>query len=200
VRVDNGAPWGATGGLPTALALWLIGLGVDVAWNDPRRPQQNGVVERSQGTAKRWAEPHTCGSAAELQARLGRLDEVQRAAYPAAGGVSRLAAHPGLAHSGRPYAPAAEAAAWDHARVLAHLAGVAVERRVGADGKVSVYDRPRYVGTRAAGRAVYLTVDPESAEWVASDAGGRTVRRLPADELSRDRILALAVSRDRDRA
>ena len=195
--MDNGAPWGATGGLPTPLALWLIGLGVGVTWNDPRRPQQNGVVERSQGTAKRWAEPHTCVSPAELQARLGRLDEVQRGAYPAAGGVSRMQAHPGLAHSGRPYAPAAEAAAWDLGRVLAHLAEVVVERRVGADGKVSLYDRPRYVGQRAAGQLVYVTVDPESAEWVVAGADGRAVRRLRADELSRERILALDVARDR---
>jgi transposase InsO family protein len=50
LRVDNGAPWGSKGDWPTELALWLIGLGVGVTWNTPRRPQENGVVERSQGT------------------------------------------------------------------------------------------------------------------------------------------------------
>jgi hypothetical protein len=199
VRVDNGAPWGATGGLPTPLALWLLGLGVGVTWNDPRRPQQNGVVERSQGVAKAWAEPHACATAAELAGRLGRMDEVQRSEYPAAGGVSRLAAHPGLAHSGRPYAAGAEASAWDLGPVLEHLAERVVERRVGADGKVSLYDRPRYVGRRAAGQRVYVTVDPESAEWVVADTTGRTLRRLRAEELSRERILALDVARERER-
>jgi hypothetical protein len=169
-----------------------------VHWNDPRRPQQNGVVERSQGVGKGWAEPHTCGSADELRARLRELDEVQRSAYPSCrGGRSRMAAHPGLCHSGRGYDPAAEAAHWDLAPVLAFLAERAVERRVGADGKLSLYDRPRYVGRRAAGRVVYVTVDPESAEWVVTDAGGRLVRRLRADELGRERVLALDVSRDR---
>jgi hypothetical protein len=30
LRVDNGNPWGDWSDLPTALALWLIGLGLDV--------------------------------------------------------------------------------------------------------------------------------------------------------------------------
>jgi transposase InsO family protein len=35
-RVDNGAPWGSWGDFPTALALWVIGLGVGMHWNRPR--------------------------------------------------------------------------------------------------------------------------------------------------------------------
>src|SRR6266853_543045 len=69
-RVDNGAPWGSRGDLPTDLALWSIGLAVGVDCNPPRRPQDNGVVERSQGTAKRWGEPWTCDSPEELPRRL----------------------------------------------------------------------------------------------------------------------------------
>jgi len=69
-RVDNGTPWGSTGDLPTDLALWLLGLEVDIHANPPRRPQDNGVVERSQGTGKRWAEPHACADAKELHQRL----------------------------------------------------------------------------------------------------------------------------------
>src|SRR6266852_5962403 len=52
-RVDNGTPWGSVGDLPTDLALWLLGLDVGISPNPPRRPQDNGVVERSQGTGKR---------------------------------------------------------------------------------------------------------------------------------------------------
>src|ERR671934_175688 len=54
LRVDNGKPWGSWSDLPTALALWLLGLGIELHWNPPRQPQRNGVVERSQGTGKRW--------------------------------------------------------------------------------------------------------------------------------------------------
>ena len=53
-------PLGLGRELPTDLALWLIGSGVEIIWNPPRRPQDNGVVEHSQGTGKRWAEPATC--------------------------------------------------------------------------------------------------------------------------------------------
>src|SRR5947199_10601597 len=73
VRVDNGGPWGSAGDLPPDLALWLIGCGVDVLWNDPGRPQQNGGVERSPGTAKRWAEPGPCDSRDEPLRRLGGM-------------------------------------------------------------------------------------------------------------------------------
>jgi transposase InsO family protein len=73
-RFDNGKPWGSTGDWPTVLALWLIGLGIDITWNRPRRPQENGVVERSQGTGKRWAEPGSCDSVAQLQGQVDEAD------------------------------------------------------------------------------------------------------------------------------
>ena len=81
MRVDNGNPWGSCGDLPTPFALWLIGLGIEVIWNPPRRPQDNGVVERSQGVASNWAEPDRCRNAAELQRRLNEEDRVQRESY-----------------------------------------------------------------------------------------------------------------------
>src|SRR5205085_9474969 len=118
VRVDNGGPWGSAGDLPPDLALWLLGLGLDVHWNDPHAPQQNGVVERSQGTGKRWAEPEQCATAAELQQRLQEMDVIQREAYPSIAGQSRAAAFPGLAHSGRRYSAARERRHWDQRRVL----------------------------------------------------------------------------------
>jgi len=74
-------------------------------WNPPARPQDNGVVERSQGTAKRWGEPWTCDSPEELQRRLEEMDWIQRQEYPNVGGRSRLEAYPGLARSRRAYTP-----------------------------------------------------------------------------------------------
>jgi hypothetical protein len=50
LRVDNGIPWGTPGGLPSELSLWSAGLGVPMHGDDPYRPQQNGVVESTQGT------------------------------------------------------------------------------------------------------------------------------------------------------
>ena len=81
---------GSRGEFPTELSLWLIGLGVGMHWNNPRRPQENGVVERSQGTSARWCEPWTCRSPAELQVRLERMDRLYREVYPYQNRRSRL--------------------------------------------------------------------------------------------------------------
>ncbi|MCI0455665.1 MAG: hypothetical protein L0Z62_01630 [Gemmataceae bacterium] len=197
VRVDNGGPWGSAGDLPPDLALWLLGLGLAVHWNDAHAPAQNGVVERSQGTGARWAEPQTCATPAELQRRLEEMDAIQREAYPSVGGRSRSAAYPGLAHSGRPYSAAWERRHRAVRRVLAHLAGYAVPRRVDKNGDVSLYHRPHYVGTRHRGQTVYVTVDPRRAEWVFVDEQGRQVRSQPAEELRADRIRSLQVTNRR---
>jgi hypothetical protein len=77
-RVDNGVPWGSWGDLPTDLTLWLIGLDVGVDFNSPARPQDNGVVERSQRTAKRWGEPQSRYGPEELQRRPEDMDMIQR--------------------------------------------------------------------------------------------------------------------------
>jgi hypothetical protein len=164
IRVDNGHPWGSIGDLPTELALWLMGLGIELVRNPPRRPQANGVVERSQEIAQRWAEPLGCDSAAAVQQQVDAMDQHQRAGFPDAA-QSRLSMFPALAHSGRSYAASEEAASWLAARVGAALAGYAAARRVNARGLVSVYGRSHYVGRRFAGRDVYVRLDPEAGQW-----------------------------------
>jgi hypothetical protein len=191
LRVDNGKPWGSRSDLPPLLALWLIGLGIDMLWNDPRSPQQNGVVERSQGTAKRWAEPHACQAVAELQARLDEDDCLQRERYPVAQGRSRWELFPGLAHSGRLYQKRNEARVWSLERVRDHLAGYAVPRRVDSQGKVSVYNRNLYVGVVHAGKEACVQFDPEQTHWLISDHAGRQLRTQPAQEISAASIRGL---------
>jgi len=192
--VDNGGPWGSAGDLPPDLALWLIGLGITMHWNAPHAPTQNGVVERSQGTGRRWAEPGPCDTPAELQRRLRAMDAIQRDAYPSVGGRSRSAAFPGLRHSGRPYTRAWERRHWAHRRVLDHLAGYAVVRRVDQNGDVSVYHRPHYVGSLHRGKQVYVMVDPVRVQWVFTDVQGRQLRVQPAEELTARHIRTLTVA------
>ena len=126
LQFDNGNPWGSCGDLPTPLASWLIGLGLVVDWIPPRTPQDNGVVERGQGVVCNWAEPDRCGSVGVLQRRMEEEDRIQRERYPHGGFASRMAAYPGLIHSGRPYDAAWERANWSLGLVLAHLAGMEV--------------------------------------------------------------------------
>lgn len=198
-RVDNGVPWGSRGDLPTDLALWLIGLRIGVQWNPPRTPQDNGVVERSQGTGKRWAEPETCATAEELQHRIEEMDIIQREEYPSVRGGSRLEAFPRLSHAARPYARDREAEHWSLEAVTSHLAGYTIPRRVDRSGTVSVYNRSRYVGVSHQGKMVHVMFDPVAIEWIFADEAGRQLRSLPAPEISRDSIVGLEVTNRRER-
>jgi len=192
--VDNGPPWGSRGDLPTDLELWLLGMGVGVDPNPPRRPQDNGVVERSQGTSKRWGEPWTCDSPEELQRRLKEMDEIQRQEYPSVAGQSRCEAFPQLVHSGRAYTREWEEAHWSLALVAANLASYAVRRRVDASGAISLYNRRHSVGIIHKRKNVHVMFDPETHEWIVADEDGRQLSRQLATRISREDIMNLTVS------
>jgi len=195
LRVDNGAPWGSWSDLPTALALWLIGLGIEMLWNTPRRPQENGVIERSQGLAAAWAEPSHCRTLRQLQLRLHHEDRLQREVYPSLQGQSRLAVFPELRHSGRNYSKRWEQRNWDWPRVLAHLSGYCVQRRVDQSGKIGLYHDKLYVGTMHKARDVYLQFDPDRCEWLVSDRQGRQLRAVPATQWTPSAVRRLQVPR-----
>lgn len=201
LRVDNGAPWGSWTELPPDLALWVLGLGVEMIWNRPRHKQGNAVIERAHGVCQRWVEPGTCQSAAELQARLDWATTLQRETYPAIAGQSRLAAFPALADGGRPYDPAEEGSWWDERRVWTFLGARVWTRRVDKVGRISVANRAVGVGRSWAGQevTVRLVVADDAPLWVIRDAQGHLLRQHPAPELSRERILALDVSYHRPR-
>jgi len=196
-RVDNGFPWGSRGDFSTELSLWLIGLGIGMHWNNAGSPQENGVVERSQGTGTRWCEPWTCATPAELQTRFERMDRLYREFYPYEKRRTRLEVFPGLAHSGRPYDRESETTLWKWSRVAEHLASIVPLRRVDQGGGVSLYNRGYYVGKIHKGKYVYVMYDPDLNEWVFADREGRQLTRRPADQLSPERVMNLNVSHRR---
>lgn len=197
LRVDNGAPWGSSGDLPTDLQLWLKGVGVGLQCNPPHAPQTNGKVERSQGTAKRWGEPGQCDTPEEFQKQLDVMDMIQREDYPSCAGQSRLAAYPGLVHSGQAYTRQWEETTWDFAAAAALLGGYAARRLVSRSGKISVYNRNYHIGILSAKKFVYLMFDPETIEWVVADEEGRQLSRKPAPEISPEAIQGLRVTHRR---
>lgn len=172
----------------------MIGLGVAVHWNNPRSPQENGVVERSQGTSNRWCEPWTCDSPEGLQERLDEMDRLYREAYPYRQRLSRATYFPGLANSGRPYDPARESESWEWSRVAEHLATYVVRRRVDSKGQVSLYGRGHYLGQIHRGKEVYVMFDPNRSEWLFTDTDGQQLRTLPAEILSPQRVMDLTVT------
>lgn len=196
-RVDNGWPWGSKGDLPTDLALWLIGLNVRVCWNPPRQPQKNGVVERSQGTGKRWSEPGRCQSVDELQKRIDEMDAIQRSEYPLPDGRSRMELYPELRHSGRSYARRRECVHWNWDLVADHLAQYVTSRQVDSRGQVTIYKRNRYVGQAYAGQIIQSSFDPSTCEWIFRDLAGNQLRCQTAQELTQNNILHLNVTKRR---
>jgi hypothetical protein len=170
---------------------------VAVHHNRPRHCQENGRVERTHGVLGTWAEPATCADAAALQAALTDACRFQREHYPAIRGQTRATAFPALMAGGRPFDPAREADLFDERRVWTALAGTLWPRRVDKVGRISVYNRAVGVGRRWAGHVVSLTFDAAAVAWVVRDDQGTELARHPAGELSRERILALAVSHKR---
>jgi hypothetical protein len=151
-------------------------------------------VERSQGTGNRWCEPATCESPSELQARLQEMDRLHREVYPYRERLSRLAYYPCLVHSGRPYSAESETDHWERRRVATHLSGYVGVRRVNKNGNVSIYNRAYHVGASFHGQDVHVTFDPETNEWVFSDASRRELRHKPAREVTPERVMALNVT------
>src|SRR4051812_45780280 len=69
LRVDNGAPWGSRGDLPTDRVCWRAGLGGAGTDNPPRRPQAHGVQDEEGHEIRRQ-------KATELEAASIRALEV----------------------------------------------------------------------------------------------------------------------------
>jgi hypothetical protein len=199
-RVDNGIPWGTPGSLPSALSLWLAGLGVRMHFNDPYCPEQNGVIESTQGVSQRWVEPNSCANFAALCRRIEEEDINQRERYPAIEGQSRRQAYPGLLHSGRGYSQLWEEMVWDLPEALALLGRFRVRRKVSCVGQVSVYHR--LIRAVAVGQAVdgytgswvYVGFDPTTAQWVIGDVQGQELHRHNAPHFTRQAILRLEIS------
>lgn len=197
IRVDNGHPWGSANDLPTALALWLIGLGIAMIWNPSRQPWRNPKVERSNGVTQQWAEPHACVDRATLERQLDWAARTQREEYPSIQGRSRLEAYPQLLRSGRPYCVEDEPRLWDLSRVDAFLAPGVWYRRADRYGLISLYNRNKCIGKAYRGQEVAVRFDPESRHWVVSDMKGEVIVRFIAAELSRERIMRLDVGHRR---
>lgn len=180
IRVDNGAPWGSCNDLPPQLALWIIGLGIDMHWNTPCRPQENGVVERSQGLAIRWAEPKRHVTVREFQKRIDQEDSLQRERHRVIDGRTRCEAYPELKTAGETYSYRWEQTHWDWGRVRQHLSQYAVTRHVDCSGKIGHYGSRLYVGTLHKGKTIFVQFDPDQVVWLITDEQGHHLHQIPA--------------------
>jgi hypothetical protein len=196
LRLDNGWPWGGWFDLPTPLALDLAGLGLQLDYNDPRSPRQNGVVERSHQTSQGWVEPSTCADAAELQKRLNEMDQIQRSEYPHPhhGAKSRLEVYPELAHSGRSYSQQWEQENWSMQKAKEYLADHVAQRRVSEKGQVTVYEKRYQVGRVNAKQTALVQYDPLTGQWQFRSEQGILWCSHSADQITQERVRSLDLS------
>lgn len=193
MRMDNGTPWGTHSPLPSALGLWLVGLGIRLVYGRPRCSTDNAVVERSHGVLANWVEPSRCRDFAHCQAQLAWAVHTQRARYPVQGTMSRLQSHPTLLSNTRAYDPQL----WSMQRVKTYLSQFVFRRKVEKYGQLTLFANTYSVGRAQARLPVECRLDPDTSEWVVTDEQGNLLRRLPAQELDETRIHQLQLAKRR---
>ena len=154
-------------------------------------------MERSNGLTQQWGELHTCTDCEQAARVLAWVCRVQREQYPAIRGRTRAEVFPQLGTPRRSYRRSGEAAMWDLSRVDDFLARGCWRRHADGNGVISIYGHGRSVGRPWAGQELVVRFDEATRCWLVSDSGGGLIKQLPASELTRERILALAVSRRR---
>ena len=190
IRTDNGEPFGVpTRDVVPMMSLWLVAWGVVPILNRPRRPTDNAVVERGQGTTSRWAEPGKCQSLDELQRRLDEACELQREKYPVVrlGNVTRGQLHKSLHASPRPFGQAR----FDERAAQEYLALAIMPRKVSANGTIVLYSRVFSIGTMHKGKAVFAKFCPKAGGWLVMGQDGTLAKTLPDNRFDRENLINL---------
>jgi hypothetical protein len=191
MRVDNGLPLGSpTAQATPVLALWLIGIDVEMIWNKPACPQQNGRVEKMQDTTARWAQIEAATSLAQLQAELDAALLIHRQEYPVVRleGKTRLQAFPQLETSRRIYRDSD----FQIERVYSFLQGKLYTRKVSSSGQISHYGKVYSVGVAYAHQWVQLRLSSDGQTWEVL-AAQQVIKRLEATMLGPESIQNLTV-------
>jgi len=195
--MDNGSPWGTQSPLPSALGLWLVGLGIRPLYGRPARSTDNAVVERDHGVLAQWVEPGTCADFADCQQRLAWAEVTQRERYRAPNGYSRSQAYPALYTNPRGYAPQQERAEWDLGRVTAYLSQFHFRRKVEKYGQMTLFANTYGIGRAYSRQMVEIQLDAATGEWVIRDDDGQEIQRHPNRELTYDQISHLRLAKRR---
>jgi hypothetical protein len=195
IRLDNGTPWSTQTLVPSALVLWLIGLGVKVVFNPPRHCTDNGVVERDHGVLVQWAEPQRAADAQDCQRRLEWAITFQRDSYPVQHGQSRRNRYPALTSNQRSYSRQTEAEHWSLDRVDAYVAQLVFYRRVDKVGRISLMSTAYLVGRPYARQDVTVQFDCDTREWVIRDDRGNELIRHETQELTTECIQHLQLAK-----
>ncbi len=178
VRTDNELCLGGRPDdpFPSKLTLWLCGLGVAHEFIRPHRPTDQAQVERNHRTLDDFTlDEESRTNLSAFQQALDRERFTYNHDFPARAsdcqGKPPLQAHPELLSSPRPYRPECELALFDMQRVYHYLSRLTLERKVNANGVVSLGGLTYSVGHKHAGKRVLVRFDPTTQEWLFLENG-----------------------------
>ena len=193
IKIDNGLPfvYPRSRDIPTLTKLWWIGLGIKVIQNPPRLPQENGIVECSQGTMCSWANPKKFHNATQLQKRLDEESEFQRNHYhmPNKNKQTRIELHPDLEHNSRIYNPDD----FDINRVYEYLKKKVYERTIKNNGNISFWGMDIYIGLKYAKLSITLTFDPIEKQWIVRKQDGTFLKFIDKGIPNEENIKEFAI-------
>lgn len=191
-RVDNGSPLGDPHyKIVAPLALWLIGMGVEVIWNPPRSPRENAKVERGQRTSQNWADIQKQDSYDQLQSRLNEVCHFQRCEFKVRrlGYKTRAEAFPGLDQPARVYSK------YDFApqRIYDYLAKCSFARKVSKAGQIRIYGQVYYINNKRKYQTVHLKFQSSTLQWQVVDDHGEVIKTLETLNFSKENLWNLSV-------
>lgn len=195
MKFDNGQPFAdTTANMIPPLALWLLGIGIELIYNRPNSPQANAKVERCQGTSARWAEPGQTASAAQLKHRLEEVchDHVFRYPTRVCSGKTRIVCFPELLENPRLFQPEQ----FDLSKVMDFVARGTYVRSVSKTGQIAIFKARHCLGQKFKYQEVTLKFDPHHCEWVVYDRNGTMLKKFKATNLTKENILNLKLSKN----
>jgi hypothetical protein len=182
MKFDNGQPFSdPQKRFFPAIALWLMGLGIQIIYNRPRIPQDNAKVEKSQDTTERWADIQQCTTLTQLDQQLKHAIRTQREEYPVKrlGNQTRLQAFPNLNpllnQQKHPYCPAL----FDIQKVYSFLAQSLWERKVSSKGQLGFWDQRYTLGKQYQSQIVTIKMDALQQQWIVISDKAKIIYRIP---------------------
>lgn len=195
IRFDNGKPWGNPQiRVPTALALWLVGLGIEPLFGRPRQSTDNAVVERGHGVMDAWVEPAQCSDSKHLSERLNKFTHIQRETYPIKDGKSRIELYPQISQMTRHYDPQQEARCWTLERVFQYMARYTFTRTVDKNGRITVMTADYSVGRQYRAQKVTVQLDAQHKQWIVKDRLGAIIAHFEPWQLNYTTLAGLTLS------
>ena len=166
---------------PTRLHLWLLGIGVNLTFGRVRRPEDQGMTERSH---QLWANQVLHGQTfADWQTLYHALEQrraVLNEQLPCRSLDDQppLVAFPEARHSGRAYVPEHEAQIFKQQRIYDYLAQGRWFRTVANNGTISLGGHAYSVGSVLQRQVLELRFNPETTKLVVQNLSGQIVTQL----------------------